>query len=89
MDNAASADMGSGPVFYAFVVAFLAGLGRSPLWIMLVGTAVGVAEGLSAKLFATQWQCVVVFAILLLVLIAKAAHAWRPTLFRLLAWLVR
>jgi len=89
MDNAATADMGTEPVFYAFVVAFLAGLGSSPLWIMLVGTLLGVVEGLSAELFSPQWQTVVVFGILLALLVIKAAHAWRPTLFRIPAALAR
>lgn len=89
MNNAATPDMGIMPVFYAFVVAFLAGLGSSPLWIMLVGTALGVVEGLSADLFSTQWQAVVVFGIVLLLLVVKAAHAWRPTMFRLPAALAR
>lgn len=89
MENAGTPTMGEVPVFYAFVVAFMAGLGRSPLWIMLVGTALGVVEGISAEIFSPQWQTVVVFAILLGMLIVKAAHAWRPTLFRLPASMAR
>lgn len=89
MKNAGTPSMGIGPVFYAFVVAFLAGLGRSPLWIMLVGTSLGIVEGFSAKLFSPQWQTVVVFGILLILLVFKAAHAWRPTLFRLPAFVTR
>lgn len=89
MKNAGTPTMGIGPVFYAFVVAFLAGLGRSPLWIMTVGTALGIVEGFSAKLFSPQWQTVVVFGILLVLLVFKAAHAWRPTLFRAPAFITR
>lgn len=82
MRNAATPDMGLDPVFYAFVVAFLAGLGRSPLWIMVVGTALGVLEGVSVEFVSTQWQTVVVFGILLILLLLRAAAAWRPTTFR-------
>lgn len=89
MDNAATPEMGTQPIFYAFVVAFLAGLGTSPLWIMCVGTALGVVEGLSAQVFSPQWQTVVVFAIMLILLVIKAANAWKPTVFRVPAVLAR
>lgn len=79
----ATPDMGLTPVFYAFVVAFAAGLGRSPIRIMVVGTAIGIVEGASAQVLNVQWQQVVVFAILLIYLIFKAARAWRPGLFQL------
>lgn len=81
MQYAASPGMGLTPVFYAFVVAFAAGLGRGPLRIMIVGTLVGIAEGASAQFLSVQWQQVVVFAILLIYLIFKAANTWRPGLF--------
>jgi branched-chain amino acid transport system permease protein len=79
----ATPDMGLTPVFYAFVVAFAAGLGRSPIRIMIVGTAIGIVEGASAQVLNVQWQQVVVFAILLIYLIFKAARTWRPGLFQL------
>jgi branched-chain amino acid transport system permease protein len=83
MRYAGTPDMGVTPVFYAFVVAFAAGLGRSPLRVMVVGTGIGVIEGISAQVLSVQWQQVVVFAILLIYLIFKAAYAWRPSLFTL------
>lgn len=83
MRSTATADMGLTPVFYAFVVAFTAGLGRSPLRIMVVGAAIGIIEGASAQVLNVQWQQVVVFGVLLIYLIFKAAHTWRPDLFRL------
>jgi branched-chain amino acid transport system permease protein len=83
MRYAGTPDMGLTPVFYAFVVAFAAGLGRSPLRVMAIGTGVGIVEGISAQVLSVQWQEVVVFAILLVYLIFKAAHAWRPSLFTL------
>lgn len=82
MENAATPDMGTAAVFYAFVVAFAAGLGRSPLWVMTVGTLLGVAEGISGEFVSVQWQQVVVFAILLAFVIVKALLAWRPGLAR-------
>jgi branched-chain amino acid transport system permease protein len=82
MQYTATANMGLTPVFYAFVVAFAAGLGRSPLRIMVVGTGIGIIEGASAQFLNVQWQQVVVFAVLLIYLVIKAAMTWRPDLFR-------
>jgi branched-chain amino acid transport system permease protein len=84
MKYAATPTMGLTPVFYAFVVAFAAGLGRSPLRIMVVGTLLGVVEGASAQVLNVNWQQVVVFAILLGYLVVKAAYAWRPRMFHAL-----
>jgi branched-subunit amino acid ABC-type transport system permease component len=81
MKYAGTPTMGLTPVFYAFVVAFTAGLGRSPLRIMLVGTAIGIVEGLTGEYLSVEWQEVVVFGILLIYLVFKAAAAWRPSLF--------
>jgi branched-chain amino acid transport system permease protein len=83
MRSAANPTMGMTPVFYAFVVAFAAGLGRSPLWIMAVGTGLGVVEAVSAEFVSVKWQQVVVFGLLLLLLIVRAARSWRPGLFRI------
>jgi branched-chain amino acid transport system permease protein len=83
MKYAATPSMGLTPIFYAFVVAFAAGLGRSPLRIMIVGTAVGLVEGIAARVLSVPWQPIVVFGILLIYLILKAAYSWRPNLFQL------
>ncbi|QEC49277.1 branched-chain amino acid ABC transporter permease [Baekduia soli] len=83
MRSTGTPNMGLQPVFYAFVVAFAAGLGRSPLRIMAIGTAIGILEGISAQVLNVQWQQVVVFAVLLIYLVFKAARAWRPHLFQL------
>ena len=82
MQYTATANMGLTPVFYAFVVAFAAGLGSSPIRIMVVGALIGIIEGASAQWLNVQWQQVVVFAVLLIYLIGKAARAWRPSLFQ-------
>jgi branched-subunit amino acid ABC-type transport system permease component len=82
MQFTGTVNMGLTPVFYAFVVAFAAGLGRSPIRVMVVGTAIGMVEGASAQVLNVQWQQVVVFGILLIYLVFKAARAWRPSLFQ-------
>lgn len=83
MRYAGQPTMGETPVFYAFVVAFAAGLGRSPIRIMTVGALIGIVEGLSAGVLSISWQQAVVFGILLIYLIGKAGRAWRPSLFTL------
>jgi branched-subunit amino acid ABC-type transport system permease component len=50
---------------------------------MAVGAAIGVVEGASAQVLNVQWQQVVVFAILLVYLVVKAARVWRPSLFQI------
>jgi|SRR5581483_9837582 branched-chain amino acid transport system permease protein len=82
MQFTGTVSMGLTPVFYAFVVAFAAGLGRSPLRVMAVGAAIGIVEGASAQVLNVQWQQVVVFGILLIYLVFKAARVWRPSLFQ-------
>ena len=62
--TAASPDMGFNPLFYAFVVAFLAGLGRHPVTVGLVGLLLGLIESWSALFMSTQWTSLVVFGIL-------------------------
>lgn len=69
---AAVPDMGERPVFYAFVVAFLAGTRRSPLVVGLVGLALGLIESWSAEWLSAQWTSLVVFVILFLYLTRKA-----------------
>lgn len=83
MKFAGTTDMGLIPVFYAFVVAFTAGLGASPIRIMVVGTLIGIIEGLSGDFLSVEWQQVVVFGILLIYLLYKAGVTWRPDLFTL------
>lgn len=62
--TAAQPDMGFNPLFYAFVVAFLAGLGRHPVVVGLVGLLLGLVESWSALFMSTQWASLVVFGIL-------------------------
>jgi branched-chain amino acid transport system permease protein len=62
--TAAVPDMGFNPLFYAFVVAFLAGLGSSPLRVGLVGLSLGLVESWAALFMASQRTSLVVFGIL-------------------------
>jgi len=62
--TAAVPDMGFNPLFYAFVVAFLAGLGSSPLVMGLVGLGLGLVESWAALFMSNQWTSLVVFGIL-------------------------
>jgi branched-subunit amino acid ABC-type transport system permease component len=57
--------MGDTSVFYAFVVAFVAGASRAPWRVGLVGLLIGLIESLST-LWVTQSQSsLVVFGVLL------------------------
>ena len=62
--TAAKPDMGFTPLFYAFVVAFLAGLGSHPVRVGIVGLGVGLVESWSALFMSTRWTSLVVFGIL-------------------------
>lgn len=62
--TAATPSMGFNPLFYGFVVAFLAGTATPPPLVGLVGVAIGLVESLSALWLSTQWSSLVVFTIL-------------------------
>ncbi len=62
--TAAQPDMGFTPLFYAFVIAFLAGLGSHPIRVGIVGLAIGLVENWSALFLSTRWTELVVFGIL-------------------------
>jgi branched-chain amino acid transport system permease protein len=64
MKYAAVPDMGNQPVFIAFVVAFLAGVGSSPLRTAIAGLAIGIIESMSGLWLSSQWSQLVVFSIL-------------------------
>jgi len=70
---AATAGMGTSPVFYAFLVAFLAGTRSAPLVGWAVGVGVGLVESLSALWISVQWSGLVVFAVLFLYLSYRSA----------------
>ena len=71
MRFAASPDMGNTPVFYAFVVAFVAGVQRSPVFVAAVGVAIGVVESVSTLWVSDNLSALSVFGLLLLWLTAR------------------
>lgn len=75
MRFSATPDMGMSTVFYAFVVAFLAGIGRSPLVTLATGIGLGLLESISLNWVSTAWQTTVVFGVLLVFLAGKALAA--------------
>jgi branched-subunit amino acid ABC-type transport system permease component len=62
--TSATPDLGLPPLFYALVVAFVAGLTSSPLRVALLGLALGELEAMSSLFLPTQFAPLVVFAIL-------------------------
>lgn len=71
MRFAAAPDMGNTPVFYAFVVAFVAGPGRSPLVVAAVGFGIGVVERVSTVWVSENLSALTVFGLLLIWLTAR------------------
>jgi branched-chain amino acid transport system permease protein len=63
---AAAPDMGNTPVFYAFVVAFVAGVERSPIVVGAVGLGIGVVESVSTLWVSDNLSALTVFGLLLL-----------------------
>lgn len=69
---AALPSMGNEPIFYAFVVAFVAGSQRSPIVIGLVGIGIGLAESVSTLWVSDQLSALVVFGFLFVMLAARS-----------------
>lgn len=65
-------DMGSTPVIFAFVVAFLAGTASSPLRIFVTGIVISVVQQLSSLVLSVRYQQLVIFVILLVYLVSLA-----------------
>jgi branched-subunit amino acid ABC-type transport system permease component len=68
MRFATTPDMGNTPVFYAFVVAFVAGTRRSPLTVFAVGVAIGLVESLSTLWVSDNLSSLTVFGLLFVIL---------------------
>lgn len=77
-------DMGTSPVVYAFVVAFLGGTRSRPLIVGLAGLLIGVVESLSGLWVSAQWSSLVVFAVLFIYLVLRPMEV-RSFLPRLLS----
>jgi branched-subunit amino acid ABC-type transport system permease component len=58
--------MGDTPVFYAFVVAFVAGVERSPIVVAAVGLLIGLVESVSTLWVSDNLSALTVFGLLLL-----------------------
>lgn len=56
--------MGSGPIIYAFVVAFLAGTARSPIRVFVTGIVVALIEQYSSIWLSVRWTQTAVFVVL-------------------------
>jgi len=72
MRFAVTPDMGNTPVFYGFVVAFVAGTQRSPLVIGAVGLLIGVIESLSTLWVSDNLSALTVFGLLFVVLSVRS-----------------
>jgi branched-chain amino acid transport system permease protein len=68
MRFAVQPDMGTRPVVFAFVVAFLGGTTRSPLVVGTAGLLLGLVESLSGLWVSPQWSSLVVFSVLFIYL---------------------
>ncbi|HZO06325.1 MAG TPA: branched-chain amino acid ABC transporter permease [Solirubrobacterales bacterium] len=64
--------MGNEPIFYAFVVAFVAGSHRPPIVVGLVGIAIGLAESVSTIWVSDNISALVVFGLLFAILAARS-----------------
>ena len=62
--TSATPGMGVVPLFYALVVAFLAGLATPPWLVGLAGLTLGLVQSYSSLFLPTQWTPLLVFAIL-------------------------
>ena len=56
--------MGSAPIIYAFVVAFLAGTARSPIRVFVTGIVVALIEQYSSIWLSVRWTQTAVFVVL-------------------------
>ena len=70
--------MGTTPVIYAFVVAFLAGTARSPIRVLIVGILVALVEQYASIWLSVRWTQTAVFVILVgyLTVLAIRSSAW-------------
>jgi branched-chain amino acid transport system permease protein len=68
--------MGTRPVVFAFVVAFLGGTRSGPLVVGLAGLFIGLIESLSGLFVSPQWSSLVVFSVLFVYLVLRPID-WR------------
>jgi branched-chain amino acid transport system permease protein len=70
IESAATPTMGLNPLFAAFIVTFIGGVGSIP-GAILGGLIMGLAENLCLIWLSVLWKIVVTFGVLLIVLIVK------------------
>ncbi len=73
--SAPQSDMGENLVLYAITAAFIAGAARSPSIIALLALAMGLIQSWSTFFVSSTWSSFVIFAILLIFIVGKAARA--------------
>jgi len=71
-DSAATPDMGTAPLFDAFLVVFLAGYTKPPSVLLATGIGLGLIQNLSQLWVSADWSPVVIFTVLLAYLVFKA-----------------
>jgi branched-chain amino acid transport system permease protein len=84
------ADMGTAPMFYAFVAAFVAGSQSGPIRFAVAGLLVGLLASVSTNWISVAWAPAVVFAVLFLYIAIRAISGarggratWRSAVRRL------
>lgn len=75
MKFAVNPNMGNEPIFYAFVVAFVAGSQRTPIVVGLVGIAIGLAESISTIWVSDNVSALTVFGLLFVILAVRSVPA--------------
>jgi branched-chain amino acid transport system permease protein len=73
--SAPESDMGENLVLYAITAAFIAGASSSPSIIALLALAMGLIQAWSTFFISSTWSSFVIFAILLIFVMAKAVRA--------------
>src|ERR1700761_4103310 len=73
--SAPESDMGENLVLYAITAAFIAGAAASPTTIALLALAMGLIQTWSTFFVSSTWSSFVIFAILLIYVVGKAARA--------------
>src|SRR6201995_3870109 len=72
--SAPESDMGENLVLYAITAAFIAGAAASPSIIALLALAMGLIQTWSPFFVSSTWSSFVIFAILLIFVVSKAAR---------------
>jgi branched-chain amino acid transport system permease protein len=75
MTYSVTPDMGNTPIFYGFVVAFLAGVAQSPIRVAIVGLVIGVVESVSTLWVSENLSALTVFGLLFIFLAARSVPA--------------